>query len=146
MLCVHQSGNGMCVASCSSLSLAASLFLGPPLTLQSAVPSSPSPPTTFSFLVCHRILAFFQTVQLLLCMTFCTSTAVLCPLFYGFSCDTRATLCSCQLKTKPVSSRHIHISMVISLVSSCTAFSSCSNSPWCSLPQCVMFSHSSSKL
>ena len=42
-LWAHHPRNGMCVASCSSISLAVSFFLGPVRTLQSAVPASPSP-------------------------------------------------------------------------------------------------------
>ena len=67
---------------------------------------------SFSFFICHRIFTFFQTVQLLLCITFSTSTAAHRPWSYRFACDTRATHCPCQLKTGPVSSRHTHMSMV----------------------------------
>ena len=42
MQCAHQSLNGMCVASCSSLSLCVGLFLGLALTRQSGAANSPS--------------------------------------------------------------------------------------------------------
>ena len=43
MQCAHQSRNGTCVASCSSLSLCVGLFLGPALTRQSGAANSCSP-------------------------------------------------------------------------------------------------------
>ena len=94
------------------LSLAVGLFLRPALTLQSAVPASPSPSNSFSFFVCRRILTFFRTIPLLLCISSFTLTAALRPWHDRFGCGTRATHCPCQLKTGPVSSRHTHMSMV----------------------------------
>ena len=88
----------MCVALCSSLSLAVGLFLG-------ACSHSPVCCSCFSFssnsssfVVCHRIFSFFQTVQLLLCTTFINLTAALRPWSYKFVCDIRATHCPSQLK------------------------------------------------
>ena len=87
-------------------SLAVGLFLAPARTLQSAVPAFSFSFNSLSFFVGHRILTFFQTVQLLLCITFFTLTAALRPWSHMFACDTRAAHCPCQLKTRPVSSRH----------------------------------------
>ena len=75
---------------------------------------------SFPFFVCHRILTFCQTVQLLLCMTFFMSAAALRPWSYTFVWDTRATHCPCQLKTGPVSSRHTHMSMVYTPLFTCS--------------------------
>ena len=55
---------------------------------------------------------FFQTVQLLLCTTLFTLTAALRPWSYRFVCDARATHSPCQLNTRLVSSKQIHMSMV----------------------------------
>ena len=63
-------------------------------------------------LICHRILTFFQAIQLLRCNTFFTLTAALRPWSYKSVCDTRATHCPCQLRTGPISSRHTHMSML----------------------------------
>ena len=95
-VCASISERHVCVASCSFLSLAVGLFLGPARTLQSVVPGSPSPSTP--------ILTFFRTVQFLFSITFFTLTAALRPWFYRFVCDTRAPHCPCQLETGPVSS------------------------------------------
>ena len=46
---------------------------------------------SFSFLVCHRILTFFQTVQLLFCCSFFVLTAALRPWSYKFVCDSENT-------------------------------------------------------
>ena len=67
---------------------------------------------SFSFFVFHRIITFFKTDQLLLCTTFFTLTTALRPSSYRFVCDTRATHCPCQLKPRPISSTHTHMSMV----------------------------------
>ena len=96
MQSVHQSRNCMCVASCSSL-LSWACSHSPVSCCCFSFSSNSS-----SFFVCLRILTFFQTVQLLLCVTFFTSTA-LRPWSYMFVCDTRATHCPCNLKTAPVS-------------------------------------------
>ena len=112
MQCVHQSRNGMCVASCTSL-VSCTRFVSWACSHSPVYCSCLSfSINSFSSLICHRILTFFQTVQFLLCTTFLTLTA-LRPWSYRFVCDTGATHYPCQQKTGPVSSRHTHMTMMM---------------------------------
>ena len=59
----------MCVASCSSLSLAVGLFLGPALTLQSTALASPSSPSYEPFNSCSAQLSSLSLLHFVLGLT-----------------------------------------------------------------------------
>ena len=109
MQCAHQSRNGMCVASCSSLSLCVGLFLGPALTRQSGAANSPSSsilsPSSSDMSSCSSPIPFNSFFPR------CSKYAQCCRP-YRLVESGLTTHCPCQLKTGPVSSRQIHMSIV----------------------------------
>ena len=114
MQCVHQSLNGTCAASCSSLPFGVSLFLGPALTRQSGAANSSSPsilsPPSYHIPSCPSSTPFNPVPSnfLFSAPSHLHNTADLTGL-----CESRLTThCPCQLKTGPVSSRQIHMSIV----------------------------------
>ena len=112
MKCAQQSRNGTCVASCSSLSLCVGLFLGPALTRQSGAANSSSPSISFP----SHLTSFFNSIQFCLFISshffFCCFTSAQCCLPCRLVESGLTTHCPCQLKTGPVSSRQIHMSIV----------------------------------
>ena len=117
MQCAHQSRNGTCVATCSSLSLCVGLFLGPALTRQSGAANSSSPSISSPSSSDNLITFFFNSIQFCLftpsCFSvFCCFTSAQCCRPYRLVESGLTTHCPCQLITGPVSSRQTHMSIV----------------------------------
>ena len=116
MQCTHQSRNGTCLASCSSLYLSVGLFLGPALTRQSATTNSFSPsiscPSPSDISSRSSSSTPFNCVSSLhSTLSLCCFTSAQCCWPYRLVESILTTDSPCQLKTGPVSSRqnpHAH--------------------------------------
>ena len=110
---VHQSQNGTCVASCSSLSFCVGLFLGPALTRQchAANSSSLSPPAT-DIPSSPSSTPFDSVSSPFNVLSSAPSTSHIAAGFHKLVVSGSSTHCPCQLTTGPVSSVQIHMSIV----------------------------------
>ena len=105
MQCAHQSRNGTCVASCSTLSLCVGLFLGPALTRLSDTANS-SPSTSSPFFNCIQFCLFISFHLFLVCCFTSTLPA-------SQACRKRLDhSLSLPAENWTVSSRQIHMSIV----------------------------------
>ena len=114
MQCVHQSQNGTCVASCPSLSFCVGLFLGPALTRQSRAANSSSLSRPLTDIPSSPSSTPFDSVS---STTFNVWSTAPSPSHkaagkHKLVVSGSSTHCPCQLKTGPVSSVHIHMSIV----------------------------------
>ena len=103
MQCTHQSRNGTCVASCSSLSLSPfeSACFWVLLSLANLALLTPLLRQSHFLLHLHPITFFFHSIQ------FC---------FFTRLTRLSNTHCPCMLKTGPVPARQIHMSITSSLI------------------------------
>ena len=114
MQCVHQSQNGTCVASCSSLSFCVDLFLRPALTRQSHAANSSSLFPPLNDIPSSPSSTPFDSVSStpFNVLSSAPSPSHKAASFHRLVVSGSSTHCSCQLKTGPVSSVQIHMSIV----------------------------------
>ena len=111
---VHQSQNGTCVASRSSLSFCVGLFQGPALTRQSHAANSSSLSPFSTDIPSSPSSTPFDSVSStpFNVLSSAPSPSHKAAGFHKLVASGSSTHCPCQLKTGPVSSVQIHMSIV----------------------------------
>ena len=117
MPCVHQSLNGTCVASCSSLSFCVDFVSGSCSHTPVGRCQFFFTVNSISFFIGHFVFSLFNSIQFCSFNFFnfsvvCFITSTQCCRPYKLVESGLTTHCPCQPKAGPVSSRQIHMSIV----------------------------------